>query len=1062
MHNFQLIDIRINDTPPRGIKTESFDAADLLLSNGFDPTDRGDTSPLRDSREITVTLFGRTDSGKSIGVHVYGFKPVLYFAEADISDVKLAGLLSAANIKQYTLKRTRMCNGYGFEPDEHGNRKQFSYFEVRFSSLRSFSAIAKYQPPETASGTVKDACARLKELMHEEFIDHTSRFWTDANIHPGWIQVNGKEIYVREDNGKEVHKRSTTCTVEVECTMKDLCNHECYDLAPFRVAYFDIETYGLDASTAPMCTIGFSVKTLGQDGIEEHCLQVGDTSPSEGQYMISVSDETALVRAFRDFIITNDIDCLVSYNGTNFDESFIMKRIDCLSAKGGGRYVETSLHCSRFIYHKCNPKILSLKSAAMGDNELTILDTPGIAHFDWYIKFKLEDKEPSYKLEYFGQKYCDAGKDPMHYSEIPILAEGTPDDRRRLAKYCIQDCTLLAHLADKRYIFESLFSLNAVCNVPPEWVYFRGQQPRYYSQKLFECRHNIFDNDGRHVTVLLRRPEEGFSGVRTSTFEGAIVIEPISGYYVEEPISVLDFASLYPSCLIDENLSPDTLVQKPEFQSRPTVKKHVIANTFGLVWVPVDKDSIGPENVVLMHSDLIEALAEEREFEKSTLEAWYNSGLTKLHDLHYVRVGSEFLKPESRIYHFETNVRGVVPQIVENLLLSRKKTKKKMVELEHYLDEHAEIDTMEKKRIKGQIANLNAKQLAEKVSANSIYGAQGAFATSRYYCLAVAESTTNEARNMLLECKRFAEENYECEIVYGDTDSIFIRFNGVKDIQENARISKDMEVRINEMYKSRGMRKKAIEFEKSYLPLLLLQKKRYSGLQYEENKFGEMVFKKHDSKGLEVGRRDYCDYARTVFENVLHSLMYDRDVDKVLAVIDRNIRAMIDDEVDKRQFVLSKRLASAYANEQAQPHWVVNQKRRSRQPGSEFKSGERVSYVVINGHPNAKLAEIVEDADYVMEKNIKINHDWYLSHQMTEPITRMLGPIPRVPRDLLARYKGHLTRKRLGMTSLVQFSTTATTQTLASTSNDDRGPPPNKRSRKGPTKGVRPLSSFAN
>ena len=493
MYKFQLIDIHIADGPPKSIDAEQYDLNSLLLSNGFDPENRFEVEPLRKEREITVTLFGRTDAGDSISVHVYGFRPVLYFSAADISDVALAKLLSAVDsTKKYKMKRVAMCNGYGFEPDDNGNRKKFEYFEVRFSSLRTFNSIAKYQPPETASKDMKDACVQLKEFMHEEFVDHVTRFWTDAHIRPGWIQVDGLQT----------GRRSTSCTVEIECDIEDLQEYECYDLAPMRVAYFDIETYGLDASTMPMITIGFAVKILGHEGVEEFCLQVGETSPIEGKTIISVPDEITLVREFRDFLILHDIDCLVSYNGTNFDENFIMERIFQLAIQRNSHsYVNASLYCSRFIFHKCNRKIIPLKSSAMGDNELTILATPGRAHFDWYIKFKLEDKEPSYKLEYFGQKYCDAGKDPMHYSEIPILAEGTPDDRCRLAKYCIMDCKLLSDLAEKRYIFESLFSLNSVCIVPPEWVYFRGQQARYYSQKLFECRHNIFDNDGAHVSM---------------------------------------------------------------------------------------------------------------------------------------------------------------------------------------------------------------------------------------------------------------------------------------------------------------------------------------------------------------------------------------------------------------------------------------------------------------------------------------------------------------------------------------------------------------------------------
>ena len=67
--------------------------------------------------------------------------------------------------------------------------------------------------------------------------------------------------------------------------------------------------------------------------------------------------------------------------------------------------------------------------------------------------------------------------------------------------------------------------------------------------------------------MILNVPEMGWSGDKHSSYEGAIVFDPIVGYYEEEPVSVLDFMSLYPSIIMSHNFSPDTLVQKEEFKS---------------------------------------------------------------------------------------------------------------------------------------------------------------------------------------------------------------------------------------------------------------------------------------------------------------------------------------------------------------------------------------------------------------------------------------------------------------------------------------------------------------
>jgi DNA polymerase elongation subunit (family B) len=58
---------------------------------------------------------------------------------------------------------------------------------------------------------------------------------------------------------------------------------------------------------------------------------------------------------------------------------------------------------------------------------------------------------------------------------------------------------------------------------------------------------------------------------KTSKFEGALVLEPETGVYMEDPIVVLDFSSLYPSSIIATNMSHDTLlplVKKDDVWSR--------------------------------------------------------------------------------------------------------------------------------------------------------------------------------------------------------------------------------------------------------------------------------------------------------------------------------------------------------------------------------------------------------------------------------------------------------------------------------------------------------------
>jgi DNA polymerase delta subunit 1 len=84
----------------------------------------------------------------------------------------------------------------------------------------------------------------------------------------------------------------------------------------------------------------------------------------------------------------------------------------------------------------------------------------------------------------------------------------------------------------------------------------------------------------------------------------------------------------------------------------------------------------------------------------------------------------------------------------------------------------------------------NGRQLALKVSANSVYGFTGA-TVGQLPCIPIASSVTSYGRDLLLQTKAFVEANYtiergypaNAEVVYGDTDSVMVKF-GVPTVPE--------------------------------------------------------------------------------------------------------------------------------------------------------------------------------------------------------------------------------------------------------------------------------------
>lgn len=85
---------------------------------------------------------------------------------------------------------------------------------------------------------------------------------------------------------------------------------------------------------------------------------------------------------------------------------------------------------------------------------------------------------------------------------------------------------------------------------------------------------------------------------------------------------------------------------------------------------------------------------------------------------------------------------------------------------------------------------LNGRQLALKVSANSVYGFTGA-TIGKLPCLAISSAVTAYGREMIEKTQATVLERYRVEngythtadVIYGDTDSVMVNF-GVKTVEE--------------------------------------------------------------------------------------------------------------------------------------------------------------------------------------------------------------------------------------------------------------------------------------
>ncbi|KAF5362060.1 hypothetical protein D9756_002601 [Leucocoprinus leucothites] len=335
----------------------------------------------------------------------------------------------------------------------------------------------------------------------------------------------------------------------------------------------------------------------------------------------------------------------------------------------------------------------------------------------------------------------------------------------------------------------------------------------------------------------------------------------------------------------------------------------------------------------------------------------------------------DYIKTPNNDFFVKTNRRkGLLPTILEDLISARKRAK---------ADLKSEKDPFKK-------AVLDGRQLALKISANSVYGFTGA-TIGKLPCLAISSSVTAYGRQMIEKTKQEVETEYcmanghdhDAQVIYGDTDSVMVKF-GPKDLAKVMSLGSEAA----ELVTAKFIKPIKLEFEKVYWPYLLISKKRYAGLYWTKvEKWDKM-----DSKGIETVRRDNCRLVSTVIETSLHKLLIDRDAKAAESYVKQVISDLLQNRVDMSQLVITKALAKTdYIGKQA--HVELAERMKQRDAGSAPALGDRVAYVIIKGIKGAAAYEKSEDPLYVLENSIPIDTKYYLENQLSKPLMRIFEPI---------------------------------------------------------------------
>jgi DNA polymerase elongation subunit (family B) len=758
-----------------------------------------------------------------------------------------------------------------------------------------------------------------------------------------------------------------------------------------------------------------------------HCIVLGGCSPVENIELECYKTEREVLVAWTNLIQREDPDIIIGYNIFGFDEQFMFKRS-----------VETNCTYD-FLSLTRNKKVLSGKQEhgvwgieqksvflASGEYNLNYFKMDGRIHLDLYTVFRRDYNFDSYKLDsvsaYFigdkvskletegsstkiytknlqglektnyvvfeevshssdfyrnGQKFkvvdvasdhfvvasivrpdmkkqvkwCLA-KDDVDHHDIFRLTNGTDDDRAVIATYCIQDCNLVQHLLQKTDMLTGFIEMSTICSVPIEFLIMRGQGIKLTSYISKQCRK-------RNTLMPVLQTKEFDDG-----YEGAIVLDPKCNIYTEDPVAVVDYKSLYPSSMISENICSSSKVWTKEYNLDDTLVR---------------------ETGVKRNGEYIYDNLPEYTYVDITYDTY--KYIRKTPKAKAVKTKSGY--KTCRFAQFPEG-KAIMPSVLEELLHARSSTRK--------------LIAKEKDEFMKNI--LDKRQNAYKITANSLYGQCGA-RTSTFYDKDVAASCTSTGRKLLIYAKTMIEEVYdhrECETsegmvnataeyIYGDTDSVFFKFTLLKNgVQLKGKDALGLTI---ELAKEAGelatmflKEPHELEYEKTFFPFVLLSKKRYVGMLYEN----DTVKCSRKSMGIVLKRRDNAPIVKDVYGGLIDILMKDGDIVKAIDFIKEKLRELSQGKISLDKLIITKSLRSGYKKPLQMAHKVLADRMGHRDPGNKPKPGDRIRFVFVKTPPKKGQlqGEKIESPEFIRANSLTPDYNHYITNQLMKPIQQVI------------------------------------------------------------------------
>lgn len=470
-----------------------------------------------------------------------------------------------------------------------------------------------------------------------------------------------------------------------------------YDLSQIKVAYLDLECEsenGFPDLDSPNERV--NLMSIRICGVTHVISFTPVTLPDCKVHM--VTNEKELLKKTFDILAKEDVDIITGWNVKLFDIPYIIGRALL--------YFEEKEIQSWLPFG-----LMKMRETDIGGKIYKIYEFPGytvLDYMDLYKKFSGASQE-SYALNHIAKVELDAQK--LDYSEYGSMREFYRQNFQKFAEYNVQDAILVERLDDKLKLIDLAVSIAYEAKITFDTVFF--------ATRIWET---ICCDYLAHRNII---PPLKKSYAKDEQFVGAYVKEVTPGLY--KNVVSFDATSLYPSIIMQWNISPETCFKKDS--------------------------SLNADDFLGQSRKEIPTLIEEATGMRCSLAC----------------NGS----------YFSTQIKGFIPILIERTFNQRKEAKNKMIELEK------EYEKTKNKDLLPRIAALKIRQSVKKILANSLYGCLGnpAFVYSSPE-LATAVTVTGQviirkaemAMNSYIQHLTKDDKDYVLAV---DTDSVYLNLDAV-------------------------------------------------------------------------------------------------------------------------------------------------------------------------------------------------------------------------------------------------------------------------------------------